>query len=105
MLRIYDVILEFLRMLVPVIREIERHDRDLARQLRRSATSMALNTGEGSGSSGGTRTERYKNALSSARETGCNLDSAIALEYVHDLDAQLLDRLDHIRAVLFKNIR
>ena len=41
MLRIYDVTLEVLRMLVPVIRQIERHDRDLARQLRRSATSTA----------------------------------------------------------------
>jgi hypothetical protein len=46
MLRIYDVTLEVLRMLVPVIRQIERHDRDLARQLRRSATSMSLNTAE-----------------------------------------------------------
>ena len=105
MLRIYDVIREILQMLVPVIHDIERHDRDLARQLRRSATSMALNTGEASGSRGGTRTERYRNALSSARETGCNLDSALALEYVDGLDPLLLDKLDHVRAVLYKNTR
>ena len=105
MLRIYDVIREILQMLVPVIRDIERHDRDLARQLRQSATSMALNTGEASGSRGGTRTERYRNALSSARETGCNLDSALALQYIDGLDPLLLDKLDHVRAVLYKNTR
>ena len=105
MLRIYDVTLEVLRMLVPVIRQIERHDRDLARQLRRSATSMSLNTAEASGSRGGTRTERYRNALSSARETGGNLDNALALEYIEGLDPRLLDKLDHIRAVLYKNTR
>ena len=76
MLRIYDVILEVLGMLRPVIVEIEKHDRDLARQLRRAATSMALNCCEGSGSRGGTRRERYDNALGSARETGGCVDSA-----------------------------
>jgi four helix bundle protein len=105
MLRIYDVILEVLRMLVPVIAQIDKHDRDLARQLRRCATSVALNTGEGSGSSGGTRRERYRNALGSAREAGCCLDSAIALGYVESIDAELLDKLDHVRAVLVKNAR
>jgi len=105
MLRIYSVVLEVLTMLRPIIVQIEAHDRDLARQLKRSATSIALNTCEASGSHGGTRRERYRNALASARETGGNLDSSLALGYVESLDDVLLDKLDHIRAVLAKNAR
>jgi four helix bundle protein len=103
MLRIYSVILEVLRELRPVVAAIEAHDRDLARQLRRAATSVALNCGEGSGSHGGTRRERYRNALGSARETGACLDAAMALGYVERIDGVLLDRLDHVHAVLVKN--
>jgi four helix bundle protein len=103
MLRIYSVVLEVLRGLRPVMAAIEAHDRDLARQLRRASTSVALNTSEASGSHGGTRRERYRNALGSARETGACLDAAIALGYVETVDEVLLDRLDHVRAVLVKN--
>jgi four helix bundle protein len=105
MLRIYDVILEVLRELRPVVAQIETHDRDLGRQLRRAATSVALNCSEGSGSNGGTRRERYRNALGSAQETRACLDAAIALGYVESVDAGLLGRLDHVRAVLAKNVR
>ena len=105
MLRIYDVILQVLTELRPVVGAIELHDKDLARQLKRAATSIALNCSEGSGSHGGTRKERYRNALGSARETGACLDAAIALGYLESVDASLLDRLDHVRAVLAKNVR
>ena len=91
-------------MLRPVIAEIERHDRDLARQLRRASASVALNVSEGSGCHGGTRIERYRNALGSARETGACLDVADALGYVSSVDAALLDQLDHVRATLVKNV-
>jgi four helix bundle protein len=104
MLRIYTVILGVLQELRPVLGQIETHDRDLGRQLRRAATSIALNCSEGSGCNGGTRRERYRNALGSARETGACLDAAMALGYIEAVDASLLDRLDHVRAVLVKNI-
>ena len=104
MLRIYGVILEVLRELRPVIGAIEAHDRDLARQLKRASTSVALNCCEGSGSHGGTRRERYRNALGSARESGACLDAALALGYVEAIDEGLLDKLDHVRAVLVKNV-
>jgi four helix bundle protein len=104
MLRIYSTVIEVLRALRPVVVQIERHDRDLARQLRRSASSVALNVSEGSGSSGGTRRERYRNALGSARETGACLDVARAFGYVEAIDPELLDKLDHVRATLVKNI-
>jgi four helix bundle protein len=93
-----------LRELRPVVAQIEAHDRDLGRQLRRAATSVALNCSEGSGSHGGTRRERYRNALGSARETGACLDAAMALGYVERIDAVLLDRLEHVKAVLVKNV-
>jgi four helix bundle protein len=104
MLRIYATFLNVLTSLRPVIGQIEAHDRDLARQLRRAASSVALNIQEGSGSHGGTRRERYRNALGSARETGACLDVALALGYVEQVDAALLDALDKVRATLVKNV-
>jgi four helix bundle protein len=105
MLRIYTTIISFLHDLRPMVSQIEAHDRDLARQLRRASSSIALNVTEASGSAGGTRRERYRNALGSARETGACLDVALAFGYVEDVDAQLLDALDHIRATLFRVVR
>jgi four helix bundle protein len=102
MLRIYTTVLEVLTELRGVVAKIEVHDRDLGRQLRRAVTSVALNMQEGSGSSGGIRRERYRTALGSAQETGACLDAAVALGYVEGVDAGLLDRLDHVRAVLAK---
>jgi four helix bundle protein len=104
MLRIYSTILDVLRALRPVMAAIEAHDRDLARQLRRAAASIALNVQEGSGSHGGTRRERYRNALGSARETGACLDVAMALGYLEQIDAAILDSLDKVRATLVKNV-
>jgi four helix bundle protein len=102
MLRIYSNVIEVLRALRPVVALIEAHDRDLARQLRRAASSAALNMCEGSGSRGGTRRERYQNALGSARETGACLDVAIAIGYVQEIDAEIIAQLDRVRATLFR---
>jgi four helix bundle protein len=73
----------------PVLGRIESKDRDLARQMRRALASMVLNTGEGMGSSAGTRRERYRNALGSARETRAGLDVAVALGYVEPVEGDL----------------
>jgi four helix bundle protein len=105
MLRIYDVAVEMIGMLRPAMAQIEVHDRDLARQLRRASGSVALNIAEGSGSRGGTRRERYQNALGSARETGACLDVAASLGYVARVDTGVRGRLDFICGTLVKNVR
>ena len=105
MLRIYTTIISFLHDLRAIVAQIELHDRDLARQLRRAASSIALNVSEGSGCNGGTRRDRYRNALGSVRETGACLDVALAFGYVDDVDAKLLDALDHVRATLYSVVR
>jgi four helix bundle protein len=105
MLSIYKTMIDVMQELKPLIARIEGSDRDLARQLRRAASSVALNISEGSGSSGGTRRERYRNALGSARETTACLEVAMALGYVESLDARMLDDLDRVRATLVKIAR
>jgi four helix bundle protein len=101
MLRIYSVVLEVLKQLQPVLRRIELRDRDLARQLRRCSSSVALNLAEGMYSRGQNRSARYHNALGSARETlGC-LEVAVVCGYVQQ-DARLHDQLDRVVGTLVK---
>jgi four helix bundle protein len=68
MLRIYSFIIETLKVTAPIIRQIAKHDVDLARQARRAASSIALNTAEGYGNSAGNERLRYRSALGSTQE-------------------------------------
>ena len=101
MLKIYDVMIQVMVEMKPVVGNVQRHDPDLARQLKRAASSVALNIAEGSGSSGGTRTQRYRNALGSAREVGACFDIAHALGYCA-IDRGLRDGLRQVQATLLK---
>jgi four helix bundle protein len=102
MLRIYSIIIETLKVTAPIILQIAKHDVDLARQLRRAASSIALNTAEGCGNSGGNQRLRYRSALGSTQEVRASLDVAEALGYVDAVDAELRDRLDRIAATLYR---
>jgi len=96
MLRIYDDMLDALRTMRKVFAAIEKRDSDLARQLRRAASSVVLNIAEGSGSSGGNRTARYRTALGSARETLACLRVAEACGYVDAVPGAILDSLNRV---------
>jgi four helix bundle protein len=102
MLRIYEVVLQMIREAAPVADAIERHDRDLARQMRRALTSVALNTAEGAGSLAGHKQQRYQTALGSVREVQGCIDAAKALRYIKQVDPGLLDRIDHVTATLVR---
>ncbi len=104
MLEIYEVSLSVIRKLRVVVASIERFDSDLAKQLRRAASSVTLNLAEGSGSQGRNRNARYFNALGSAREVRACVHVAISWGYVESVDAKMLDEIERIIATLIRLI-
>ena len=102
MLRIYNVALEMVAGAAGVAEQIERRDADLARQMRRAAASVVLNTAEGMANIGGHKRQRYQTALGSAREVMACVDVAKAMRYVSNVDAKLLDQLNHVIATLIR---
>ena len=105
MLHIYFFIIETLKLLAPIVRQIAEHDPDLARQLKRAGSSIALNTAEGIGSHGGNVRARFRSALGSNQEVRACLDVAEAWSYVDAIDPALRDRFDRIAATLYKLAR
>ena len=85
----YDLMIEALRELRPLVEAIEKGDRDLGNQLRRAAASVALNLSEGQGVAGGNRRLRRQTALGSLYETRSCLEVAAALGYVDDARAAI----------------
>lgn len=102
MLRIYDVLLDLVRSLVPVIRELERHDPDLARQFKRALSSGPLNLAEGSYSRGRNRLARYHTALGSMREAWACLEVAQAMGYLAEIEPALHERFNHVLGTLVR---
>jgi four helix bundle protein len=105
MLRVYETSLSVLRGLRNVIAVIERRDCDLARQLRRAASSVTLNIAEGSYARGRNRQVLYNVALGSAKETRACIDVAMSFGYVSSFDAQIDAELHSICAVLYRLTR
>ncbi len=100
MLDIYKVALELARTVAMQGKRIAIHDKDLARQMRRSMASVVLNIAEGAGCDGGTRRQRYKDALGSARETHAALELGEAMGYGVEINASMTARFGHVIGVL-----
>ena len=102
MLSIHNVMLDAITTMRPMVRAIERHDRDLASQLKRAASSVLLNVAEGSGSFGGVRVQRYRTALGSARETMACLQVAERFGYVEAMPDGLVARMNRVIGTLVR---
>jgi four helix bundle protein len=103
MFQLEALTLEAIKALKPVVRSISAHDRNLADQLKRAATSMALNVSESSYTKGGNRKAQLHIAAGSANESRAALRVACAWGYVDEVDtAQAEAKLDHCVAVLWK---
>ena len=81
----YDVSLELVRVLATVVPAIKKHDRDLADQLKRAATSVVLNVNEGRRRGGGDQRRSFEIASGSAYEVLAAIDAAIAWGWIDDL--------------------
>jgi four helix bundle protein len=96
-----ELALQIIAELRPVIAAVTRHDPDLARQIRRAASSVALNLGEGSERSGKDRAQHYRIAAGSHREVVTALRVATAWGALGELrEVALL--LDRQAAILFR---
>jgi four helix bundle protein len=93
---VHQVAIETIAQLRPLAARIARHDRSLAQQLRRAASSTALNIGEAEYSDPGNRRARFHSAAGSAGETRVALEVAVAWGYITEAHAasalQTLDR-------------
>jgi four helix bundle protein len=74
----YEVALELVAALRPVLVQLGRRDRDLADQMRRAAASVVLNLAEGARRTGRDRLHFYRIAAGSAAEVRAALAVARA---------------------------
>jgi four helix bundle protein len=103
--RVYQAAIEMNRKLAAVADRIERNDRDLLRQLKRAASSVALNIGEGLGNQAGNRELRFQTALGSALEVQACLDVAAAWGYLGQADGEAKASVNKVVGMLFNLIR
>jgi len=97
------VALQINRTVAPLARVIAQHDADLARQIRRAATSISGNLGEGRRRVGKDRLHLFRVADGSAAELELHLETAEAWGFV-DVAAlgEVLDLLDRELAMTWR---
>jgi len=82
MLIAYQIALELVHELRPVVAALKKHDTNLADQLQRCATSVVLNLGEGQRRQKGNKQRAYETAHGEAREVLACLDCAHAWGWI-----------------------
>ena len=91
---VYNVALELVRTLRPIVAELRMHSSNIADQIERAGTSLVLNLGEGNRRAGKDRRRFFVMAQGSASEILAALDVADAWGWIVDAQAvrTLLDR-------------
>jgi four helix bundle protein len=101
-----ELSLELIESLVPLMGRLKQHDKNLADQLRRAASSIGLNCAEAAFSDPGNRKARLFTAAGSAGETRHALRQAVAWRIVTGRDAaRAMALLDRIIAILWRMTR
>ncbi len=89
--------LEAIKLVRPIIEKVARHDTDLARQMRKAATSAPSNLAEGNRRRGGDRFHLFSVALGSADELKSQLEIARMFAYAPDAQidpaVEIVDRV------------
>ena len=99
---VYDLALQMLRRIKPLIDKVARHDRHLADQMYRSAQSSFLNLAEGQSARGKNEVAKFTVALCETRETRAAVAVAVAWGYVTEAESQPSDAdLDRMGAMLW----
>jgi four helix bundle protein len=98
--------IEIAELARPVVAQVQRRDNDLASQLRRAISSVALNVAEAQGNSGGNSRVRYESALGSLYETQAGVRLAVAWGYVSPgVVAEVLGSMHRLGGRVFGLVR
>ncbi|MBY0472536.1 four helix bundle protein [bacterium] len=93
----YNLSLELITALRPILVSVGNQDRDLAEQIRRAASSVPLNLSEGARRIGRDRSHCFRIAAGSAAEVRAAIAVAIGWGYLAEIQVgaanQLVDRL------------
>src|SRR4051812_44293103 len=95
--QLLDQVLQLITQAQPLVDVIVRRDRDLASQVRRPLSSVALNVCEGCGSAAGNARLRFESARGSLYEAEAGLRVAVAWGYLSSEDcAPVLAAMDRL---------
>ena len=97
-----DSILQLIEQARPLVEAMAKRDRDLASQVRRALSSVALNVGEAVGNTAGNSRLRFQSALGSLYEARAGLRVAVAWGYTSPAAcAEVLAGSDRLGARLY----
>jgi four helix bundle protein len=100
--QLLEQVLQVIEHARPFVEAVARRDRDLASQIRRALSSVALNICEGFGSAAGNARLRFESARGSLYETQAGLRVAIAWGQLSAEDCgQVLGAIDRLGARVF----
>lgn len=99
---VYDLALQMLRHIKPLIDKVARHDRNLADHMHRSAQQSFLNLAEAQSARGRNEVAKFTNALCEAREARAAVAVAVAWGYVTEAESKPSDAdLDRMGGMLW----
>jgi four helix bundle protein len=102
-IEILDVSLELIGELRPIVRKVQTHDAEEARQMISAASSVAQNVSEGWERNGKDKAHLYRVAAGSAREVKAGLQIAHAWGWLDRSETQgALALCDRLGAMLYR---